>query len=563
MESGVGSGFPLWQKLAFAFGGLAALAFIGYLVDKPASDGENKKSRHGKRMPQFDGPPDDMLPSFGGQHATSNGGPSRHRAKSGETPKRSNLPLQDLMRLADQAQRFGDYNRAEEMYTLALNQLESVGADIFSISIVTYALSLCYRAKHELHSAEEYMLRALNMIEQVMSDPPQLNQAAAATLIDQYADILATLAEVYLDLDKYDECENYLMQSFQFVEKKADVIANAEVSGEEEEAAKLDETQKMAKQLAILNDNLTKLRFRQKRYEEAEIQGKKSIELLSQAFGATEVLTIQGKMRLAAIYQESKRFSEANELYDGIISDHESSSDNDFAKIASFLQFQAHQNFIKDLLPVAEKCLLRAISITEKQLDKNNDDDLIKAVYELQNDLITVYLNMDKISEAEKLKSDLKEKIKKSKISPPLPISRHLKTNTAAFSYDSPDKIENLKIIYALNLEISIARFDEKLPDTAMVVCTFENPVEGESPIIVEQPINPGQFTISVQTVPVLKTQQKCYDASVVIYKDVSKSEKLSSHYVIVRGPIDTTDIKDLEDLQTKLYEVTAQRRHV
>lgn len=35
MESSGTSGFPLWQKIAFAFGGLATLAFIGYLVDKP------------------------------------------------------------------------------------------------------------------------------------------------------------------------------------------------------------------------------------------------------------------------------------------------------------------------------------------------------------------------------------------------------------------------------------------------------------------------------------------------------------------------------------------------
>lgn len=53
----------------------------------------------------------------------------------------------------------GDYDRSEEMYSLALNQLETLGADIFSISVVTYALALVYRAKHEYHSAAEYMLR--------------------------------------------------------------------------------------------------------------------------------------------------------------------------------------------------------------------------------------------------------------------------------------------------------------------------------------------------------------------------------------------------------------------
>lgn len=94
-----------------------------------------------------------------------------------------------------------------------------------------------------------------------------------------------------------------------------------------------------------------------------------------------------------------------------------------------------------------------------------------------------------------------------------------------------------------------------------MVVCTFENPVDGGSPIVVEQPINPGQFTLSIQA-PVAKTQQKVYDAEVVIYKDVSKSEALSYHYLVVKAPIDTTEIKDLEDLQTKLYEVRAQRRN-
>lgn len=94
-----------------------------------------------------------------------------------------------------------------------------------------------------------------------------------------------------------------------------------------------------------------------------------------------------------------------------------------------------------------------------------------------------------------------------------------------------------------------------------MVVCTFENPVDGASPIVVEQPINPGQFTLSIQA-PVNKTQQKAYDVEVVIYKDVSKSEALSYHYLVVKAPIDTTEIKDLEDLQTKLYEVRAQRRN-
>lgn len=41
------------------------------------------------------------------------------------------------------------------------------------------------------------------MIEQVLSDPPNLGQEAAATLFDQYADILATLAEVYLELERF------------------------------------------------------------------------------------------------------------------------------------------------------------------------------------------------------------------------------------------------------------------------------------------------------------------------------------------------------------------------
>lgn len=107
MESSGTTGFPLWQKIAFAFGGLAALAFIGYLVDKPglccycslvlslyifffvrnffcspptASEDESPKKRSGKRPPvpqQFDGAPEDVMPSFAQQHATSNGAPLR------------------------------------------------------------------------------------------------------------------------------------------------------------------------------------------------------------------------------------------------------------------------------------------------------------------------------------------------------------------------------------------------------------------------------------------------------------------------------------------------------
>lgn len=52
-------------------------------------------------------------------------------------------------------------------------------------------------------------------------------------------------------------------------------------------AAKRAESAKMGKQLAILEDNLTKLRFKQKRYDEAEIQGRKAVALLNKTFGPT------------------------------------------------------------------------------------------------------------------------------------------------------------------------------------------------------------------------------------------------------------------------------------
>jgi len=530
-------------------GGVGILALIGKLADRGESkDGEKKKEQR-KPLPQ--------KPVTGKQGATSPFGDPRR--KPTEDPDDEPGPsgpqkvnLQQLLSLAEKASRGGDFDRAEQYYLLALETLEKMDADLFSIGIITYAVGLNYRKKHELEFSEEYISRAINIFNELISDPATLNTSMASQILDQYADMLATIAEVYADLERFEEAEANLMKCFQFLEKKAEVIEQTKVNNKQEEDSRAKEKVKTEKQIGVLYDNLASLRMKQNRLEEAEVAGKKAVSILSSSFGPLEVITVQAKMKLASMYHDQRRMNDENTIYESILSEIEAESGKTSPRTASFLQFIGHQNMRKEGLTYAEGCLQRALEIYSNLADNEMDADKKTAnELEVMNDLINVFMNQGNESDAFRTRQMTKELLKKSKGAAPLITTEFLKTIRASFNYEPADKLEDLKVFFNVILE----RTEVKLTEDAFIVCTFENPVEGEAPLVLEQKVTPDQTTVLLKSEQIPKTEIKVYEVTIELFKSAEKQEKLSTHHLFIKGTLDTSEVKDKEDLQMKLYE--------
>jgi len=532
-------------KLALlVVGGIGIFALVSKIAGRSIDESQKKKA---PRKPTPNRQPN--IPKPGASQSGGRRGPNEDQEGG---PQKVNL--QQLLMLAEKAAKSGDYDRAEQYYLLALETLEKMNADLFSVGIITYAVGLNYRKKHELEFAEEYISKAITIFNEIISNPETLETSLASQILDQYADMLATISEVYSDLEKYDEAEENLMKCFKFLEKKAEVIENTEVHSPEEERAKADEKKKTNKQLGVLYDNLASLRMRQKRLDEAEEVAKKAINILKESFGPMEVITVQAMMKLATLFREKNKMSEENGVYESILQEIEAESGKTSPRTASFLQFIGHQNMRKDGLTYAEGCLQKALEIYQNLADNEIDGEKkTNNELEILNDLVNVFLNQENEPNSFQTRQMTKQLLKKAKRAP-LITTEYFKTARASFKYDAADSLADLKTYYYVILE----RTETKLTEDTFMVCTFENPVEGEPAIVVEQQLAPDQTTVILKSPELPKTEMKVYEATVVLYKSSTKQEKLSSHHLFIKGTIDTSELKDMDDLQMKLYETTS-----
>jgi len=518
--------------------GIGAITAIGYLTDTP----EDKKKGGGgtktkKAYPQTKEEFQRLSPEEQKELI------EQFQKENQQGMSQTEQQIQKLLEAAEAAKQRGDFKRAEDSYKQAIKLLEQDpqhGPNHYYVGLSSYALSLVYKSQDQLDKSAQIMERAISILEQNLSVHPEIT--------DQIADALATLADVYITLKKFDKAEPPLTKAIAIVNAKNEVIKNFESKNPAQEKEKADELKKIQQELGILFDTYSKLRFEQKKYAEAEDIGTKAILILQSAFRGdkqAEPLIHRSFMRLSEILLIQGKETQATEIYNNLLKEKE--KDGNDATVASYCRIFAKTCREKGMLVGSIPFYEKALPLLEKSTGKYSTADLL----EVLADLISIHTQLANDAAATEYRTRLLAKLEEKRASPPLFISKFLRTANAVveFAHNETDK-NVFHPYFSITLDILAS---SSLEEGSVLVFSF--PGDEGSVQEVEQTVTAEQKQIQCKSPQLNKVTEAFYPVDITIYQNSSKDNKLGSHLVIIKSDFDSSTIKTAEELEEKKYE--------
>lgn len=499
-----------------------------------------------------------------GTKPTSKSGATRSGGKAiedGKGKEEENITL--LLTRADTARQQGKLDQSEGYYNQALAMMEAdpeIGPNHYFSALIQYALALIKKEKGENEKSEELILKILPIFRKESEKEVSFADLSEVTsfyqVLGQYSDILASLADLYFTMERYDEVEPSLNGAFSIVNKKAKILDNLAIRTAEDKKF-IDQLRNSIKyEVAILKDNMSRLRWKQKKYTEAETLGKDSLKVLIDGLIEKKELmsiVVKAMNRLSEIYTLQGKSEDG--FYEELLSSQEEAHGENSDQVLVTLPLLGVSFFNKHNYAQAEKFYRRAIVLLGNQDDAESDKNNM-TLLTFTNDLASSLQEQGKDQEAQELRKFFKDRISKTHFNPPSSLSRYLKTISCILKFDPNSMGERTNIYYEAAVE---SKERELLPKGAVLEFNFENPVIGEEPYKVDYEVEEGKQTITVKSPNLPEIQRGYYSIPIFIFSNSSKTEKIGSHYLWCRSPIDANENESYEDTTLKIYESNSE----
>jgi len=353
-------------------------------------------------------------------------------------------------------------------------------------------LALVYKSQENYDKAIELMKKSITILE-------KNSQSAQQDIKYQIADALATLADLFITVNRLDEAEKPLDQSINILlEKQNQLTSKKNIPSEELSKMSLELNQ----MLGILYDSKSKLRLKQKRYADAEVESKKSIEILRK-LQVNERDLVNFHIKLAEILLLQGKSKEACEIYNKILNDKESEEGSNISLAISCKLF-ANNCLKHNFQSAAEELYSKSLKILERQ--RTDRKDIQEDMIDIMNCLVTIYKETERNNEASTLLTKLKGLMLDYQLQPPLTVSKFFVTERATLDNidDSQTQQKNSRII---NIKLHIRN---SLPEGAIIVTNFPKSNEDEKEEIIEQKLDSkDQKEIFIKSSPRLIEDEK------------------------------------------------------
>jgi len=175
------------------------------------------------------------------------------------------------------------------------------------------------------------------------------------TFRENYADALATLSDMYVDVDFLEKAEMPLQEAMKQVEMKANLLLKEKQASSRKEIEK-----RIERERAILTDNLCRLRWKQGRFQEAELRGKEAVLMLLFQYGPLHSVTVRSMMRLNQIFVDQGKRKEAEHVWKNLIFKMENLN---YPYLVHLIQFVATLYFNSDRFEEAIEMYRKALFI--------------------------------------------------------------------------------------------------------------------------------------------------------------------------------------------------------
>jgi len=264
-------------------------------------------------------------------------------------------------------------------------------------------------------------------------------------------------------------------------------------------------------QIVLICSNLLgKIKSTQDKFEEAEAYCKRVLTLIAKKPGTGhDDLTLSTMINLTSInHKLGKHVENKQLLMDIAVMVSSAPPQRAVALVGSIAEQAFDFGYYQEALTLFQ----RAIELSRYSSPEE--------VHHYENAIAQTLAELGLISEArDKLKSLVPML---GEASPPLTVSQYLQTSDAVILEENGAVVHNVKLL---------PRESRVLPSTALLVCKVEHPEEGQPDLESRQMIEPDKF--SNFKIPLPYARKGYYTAQIDIYSDATRSQKLSSHFVL------------------------------
>ncbi len=360
----------------------------------------------------------------------------------------------------------------------------------------------------------------------------------------QTADALATLSDLCITVDRLDEAELPLEKSISILAENQKQLKNS--NGPKEEIMRMNTD--LNQMLGILYDSKSRLRLKQKRYAEAEDAGKKSLailrklqvserDLMNFQIRLAEVLLLQGMFGVMMLTSAAK-FKEACDVYNTILTEREAEEGTTIS-LALTCKLFANNCLKYNHQSGAEDFYKKSLGILEHQ--RTDRRDIQEDVVDIMNCMATINKENNRLPEADKLLTKLKQIVVDHQLSPPLTVSNFFVTDRATLE-DNAAEDQKKTSVFTISLRVR-----NVLPEGTIVVARFPPLVEGDTEEIQEQTVEKNQKEIvlksSVHSNIDDSDDSKLYQVDITVFSDSSKKAKIGSHHTLIQKKRPQSDL--------------------
>lgn len=527
------------EKGLLFFGGFVFFTVLGWLTDDPNKKNSTSKRKTKEELSKL--PPKEQQAYIEEQLSKMTPQEQQDYIQELMQPQESSSgsQVEKLFTAAETAKSRGKFAEAEKCYLQLLDIFEedpSLGSEHIYAGVCLYNLAMLYFEKQDFTSTETYFLKALPILRKEAEKPIEQGPLC----VEHCAEAQSTLAKIYSLQEKYDKAEPLLVEATKYIEKREQMINMIPTRNETDKKLKEELLQKAEKELAMMVDDIAKIKFKQEKYEEAEKKSKEALELLIGAFGKKSDASIKARIRIAQILLYLNRPSEANEYYDEIIQVQGSVNGSEKIEIATLQQFFGQTLFEKGFFEEGEKRYQEALEVLEQCTPREE-----KQINLLMDSIACSLRERGKQEEANEMLKQLTENLNKSKIDPPLSSSKYLRTTTSKVSFEAKETQKPVPY-FSITLE---TKKEKTLEEGSVLEFTFENPVEEGEPIVVEHVIKGETKSFTVVSPHLEFVKPQTYQVKIAIYSDQEKTEQIGAHHAWCQSRIESTNIETIQDL--------------
>lgn len=253
-------------------------------------------------------------------------------------------------------------------------------------------------------------------------------------------------------------------------------------------------------------------------------------------------------MRLAQVYLDNGKGDLGDELVNQVLDNAKEMLGEDNVQLGHLTHYFVGANLGAERMVEAEALCKRALEIFEKSPESS---DRARWIIDAKNDLASVYLGSDREEEANQLFEEIEASLEEHSLVPPRTRSRYVSAFVSSLTLTAdPESKGSFKCHFTSSVDPTM-----HAPEKAFFVFSFENPQEEDEPIIVEHQ-REGEKSITITSPDLPKAEKKLYRVTLTVYEDESKEKLLGVQHVFCRSRVDTSEIKNAEDLSVKLYEL-------